>query len=433
MLDTSTRFTTPAIPMSDALAPVWSRLTSIVVDHARGATVVDIEGREYLDFTSGIGVTNTGHCHPAVVAAIREQAESLIHGQLNVVLHRPVLALIESLRRVVPPRLDCFFFANSGAEAIEAAIKLARRATGKPGIVAFHGGFHGRTHAAMSLTSSKAVYRAGYQPLPAGVSFAPFPYAFRYGWEAEDAAAFCLRELRHLFATQTSPDETAAILIEPILGEGGYVVPPDSFLRGVQAICQEFGMLLILDEIQTGFGRTGRFFALEHSGLEPDVLVMAKGLASGLPLSGIAAPRALMERWPASSHGGTYGANAIACAGANATLRVLAEERLVEKAARMGERLIARLTSLKAQDPRIGDVRGRGLMVATEFGVPGGVPDTALAKSIQQGCLTRGLLLLTCGPYDNVIRWIPPLVVTDAEVDRAVEIFTDVLHALPRD
>jgi len=264
------------------------------------------------------------------------------------------------------------------------------------------------------------------------VSLAPYPYGFRYGWEAEETSEFCLRELRHLFATQTSPDETAAVLIEPILGEGGYVVPPDSFLRGVQAICRELGILLILDEIQTGFGRTGRFFALEHSGLEPDVLVMAKGLASGLPLSSIAAPRALMERWPAGSHGGTYGANAIACAAANATLRVIAAERLVEKAARMGDRLIARLTNLKTQDPRIGDVRGRGLMVATEFGVPGGAPDTALAKSIQQGCVTRGLLLLTCGPYDNVIRWIPPLVVTDEQVDRALEIFADVLQTLPR-
>lgn len=410
----------------EALAPVWSHLTTLVADHAAGATLVDVTGREYLDFTSGIGVTNTGHCHPAVVAAIRDQAGRLLHGQLNIVLHQPVLSLAAELRTVVPAGLDTFFFANSGAEAIEAAVKLARRASGKPGIVVFQGGFHGRTHTAMSLTTSKAVYRAGYQPLPAGVTVAPFPDPFRHGWDPEASARFCLRELRHALATQTSPAETAAVLVEPILGEGGYVVPPDSFLRGVEQVCRELDLLLVLDEVQTGFGRTGRFFALEHVGIRPDILVMAKGMASGLPLSGVAASAALMARWPAGSHGGTYGANPVACAAAVATIRVLRDEGLLDNADAMGRRLRDRLADVARRDRRIGEVRGRGLMVATEFGAPG-APDPATARAVQRGCIERGLLLLTCGPYDNVIRWIPPLVVGAAEIDRAVEIFADAL------
>ncbi len=417
-------------PELESLAPVWSHLTTLVVDRAVGATLIDATGREYLDFTSGIGVTNTGHCHPRVVAAVREQAGRLLHGQLNIVLHQPVLQLARALTAVVPAGLDTFFFANSGAEAVEAAVKLARRATGRPGIIVFQGSFHGRTHLAMSLTTSKAVYRAGYQPLVPGVVVAPYPYPFRYGWEAEETARFCLRELRHLLVTQTSPEETAAVLIEPILGEGGYVVPPDSFLRGVEQLCRELGLLLILDEVQTGFGRTGRFFALEHAGVRPDVLVMAKGMASGLPLSAIAAPASLMARWPVGSHGGTYGGNAVACAAALATLGVLRDEGLVDNAAAMGRRLLDRLSQLARKDARIGEVRGRGLMVATEFGRAGGAPDPATARAVQKGCVDRGLLLLTCGPHDNVIRWIPPLVVTGAQIERAVEIFAEALAAV---
>jgi imidazolonepropionase-like amidohydrolase len=246
----------------------------------------------------------------------------------------------------------------------------------------------------MSLTTSKAIYRTGYQPLLPAVTVAPFPYAFRYDWDPEAASQFCLRELQHLLVTQTSPEETAAVLIEPILGEGGYVVPPDSFLRGVQTLCRELGILLILDEIQTGFGRTGRFFALEHSGLQPDILVMAKGLASGLPISALAASRSLMECWPVGSHGGTYGANAIACAAANATLRVIQDEGLVANAERMGRHLRTLLDRLKGR-LGIGDVRGKGLMVATEFGQAGGRTDGTRARAIQRGYVSS----VDCSSY----------------------------------
>jgi len=402
---------------------VWTRYTEILAERGEGAYLYGADGRRYLDFTCGIGVTNTGHCHPKVVAAAQAQAARLIHGQANIVYHRPMLELIEELLTIVPAGLDCFFFSNSGAEAVEASIKLARQVTGRPNIVVFQGGFHGRTVGTMSLTTSKTIYRAGYQPLMPGVFVAPFPYAYRYGWEPEETSCWCLDELRFLLKTQTAPKETAAMLVEPVLGEGGYVVPPPSFLPGLRQICDEHGILLIADEIQSGFGRTGKFFACEHFGVVPDILVMAKGLASGFPLSGIAARRELMEKWIPGSHGGTYGGNAVACAAAVATIRVMKEEKLVENSARMGEFLMERLRRLKEEYPIIGDVRGLGLMVATEFTALDGSPADATAKAVVKGCLGRGLILLTCGPYDNVIRWIPPLMVTRAQIEEALEIF----------
>jgi 4-aminobutyrate aminotransferase len=413
-----------------SLSSVWAHMSEAVIDRAEGAYLFDSSGRRYLDFSSGIGVANTGHCHPRVVAAIRDQAARLIHSQVNIARHGPLLALVEGLRKILPENLDSYFFASSGAEAIEAAVKLARRAAGRPGVVTFQGSFHGRTVGTMSLTNSKSIYRAGYQPLMPGVTVAPYPYAFRYGWDAEEASRFCLRELRHLFVSQTSPEEVAAVLIEPVLGEGGYVPPPASFLQGVAALCRELGILLILDEVQTGFGRTGKFFAFEHFGIEPDILVMAKGLASGMPLSAIAASRGVMARWPTGSHGSTYSGNAVACAAAAATIEVLREEDFLPRAARMGRLLHERLAEVARRSPRIGDVRGLGLMIATEFGEPGKTPESSFTKAVQRRCLERGLVLLTCGTYGNVIRWIPPLVVTEGQIDTAVGIFADAVMTL---
>ncbi|WP_322800138.1 aspartate aminotransferase family protein [Thermoflexus sp.] len=408
------------------LSPVWLRIFELEVAHGEGVYLYATDGRRYLDFTSGIGVTNTGHCHPKVVAAIQEQAARLLHGQINIVIHRPVLELVEELLTIVPAPLDTFFFANSGAEAVEAAVKLARYATGRPNIIVFQGSFHGRTHMAMALTTSKTIYRAGYQPLPAGVYVAPYPYAYRYGWDEETTLRFCLRELDLLLKSQTAPEETAAILVEPILGEGGYVVPPRGFLTALRERCDHYGILLIADEVQTGFGRTGRFFAVEHEGVAPDILIMAKGIASGLPLSGIAARADLMARWKPGAHGGTFGANAVACAAAVATIRVMKEEKLPENAAARGTELLEGLRRLAPRFPAIGDVRGRGLMVGVEF-TRNGEPDTALAKAVQAACFRRGLLLLTCGTYDNVIRWIPPLIVTAGQIQEGLHIFEEAL------
>jgi 4-aminobutyrate aminotransferase len=412
---------------SQHLSPVWSRYTDILVDRAEGAYIYASDGRRYLDFTSGIGVTNTGHCHPEVVAAAQEQVGKLIHGQVNIVYHEPLLDLAGELLTITPPGLDSFFFSNSGAEAVEAALKLARQATGRPNIIVFQGSFHGRTVGTMSLTTSNTIYRVGYQPLMAGVFVAPYPYAYHFGWTPAQTTEFCLRELRHLLVTQTAPSETCAMLIEPVLGEGGYVPPPPDFLKGVQQICSDHGLLFIVDEVQSGFGRTGRWFGHQHYDAQPDVIIMAKGLASGFPLSGIATRPDLMEKWIPGSHGGTYGGNAVSCAAAAATIRIIREEKLVENSARMGQHLVAGLRAMKEKYPGIGDVRGLGLMVAVEFTTAQGEPDTQTAKAVRVECLKRDLMLLTCGPYGNIIRWIPPLIVTQGQIDEALEIFDSAL------
>ncbi len=409
------------------ISPVWTRYTPIVAERAEGAYIYDQDGTRYLDFTCGIGVTNTGHCHPRVVQAVQEQAAKLLHGQANIIFHPPLVELAEELRTVVPDKLDSFFFSNSGAEAVEGAVKLARHATGKPNVIVFQGSFHGRTALTMALTTSKTIYRVGYQPLPAGVFVAPYPYVYRYGWSAEETVDFCLQEVEFLLKTQTDPSETAAILVEPVLGEGGYVVPPPGFLEGLRRICDEHDILLIADEVQSGFGRTGKWFAVEHFDVTPDIMVMAKGLASGLPLSGIAARRELMEKWIPGSHGGTYGGNAVACAAAVATIRVIREEGLLENAQRSGAWLMEQLRELQDEFPIMGDVRGLGLMIGVEFTNPDGSPATDLAKAVGKGCQKHHLLLLTCGPWNNTIRWIPPLTVTQKQMEEALSAFKDTL------
>lgn len=413
-----------------ALAPVWGRSWTLHAARGEGAYLFDTDGRRYLDFTCGIGVTNTGHCHPAIVAAAQAQTATLIHGQANIVDHEPMLQLVAALREVLPPALDTFFFANSGAEAVEAAIKLARQATRRTNIIVFEGSFHGRTVGAMSLTTAKSVYRAGYQPLMPGVFVAPFPYCYRYGWSEAETIQFCLRELEHLLHTQTAPDETAALLIEPVLGEGGYVPAPAAFMQELRALADRHKILLIADEVQTGCGRTGTFWACDQLGITPDILVMAKGLASGFPLSGIVVRRELMQRWPPNAHGGTYGGNAVACAAAAATVRVLQEAGLVANSAERGAQLLAGLRRLQRQHPMIGDVRGLGSMVAVEFTTAQGQPDGASARQVTQACFEHELLLLTCAAYGQVVRWIPPLIASSAQIEQALRVFEQALAHL---
>ncbi len=409
------------------LSPVWTRYTDIIAARAEGCTLVDQGGKKYLDFTCGFGVTNTGHCHPRVVEAIREQAGLLLHGQATIVYHQPMLELVRALLPILPPGIDGLFFGNSGAEAVEGAIKLARHATGRVNLISFQGGFHGRTAGALAVTTTKTVYRAGYQPLPAGVFVAPYPYAYRYGWSEEQTSQWCLEELNHLLVTQTAPHETAAVIIEPILGEGGYVVPPAAFLKGLQDLCRKYGILLILDETQSGFGRTGRWFALEHFNLQPDILVVGGGMGSGLPISGVFSRLDLMQQWVSGSHGGVFGGNALSAAAAVATLRALQDEKMLENAQERGAQLLSGLRALQLQYPLIGDIRGLGLMVGVEFRTPERKPDKAAAKAVIHACLEQGLILLTCGPYDNVIRWVPPLVVTAEQIDQALAVFAAAL------
>lgn len=409
------------------ISPVWSRSAEVFVDRAEGTYLYTTDGRKYLDFTTGIGVTNTGHCHPRVVAAIQDQATRLIHGQANIVIHEPMIRLTEELSQILPPALDTYFFSNSGAEAVEGAVKLARAFTGRTNIIVFQGSFHGRTHATMAMTTSKTIYRAGFQPLVPGIFVAPYPYAYYYGWDEESTVEFSIRELKRLLKSQTAPKETAAIVVEPVLGEGGYVVPPKTFLPELRKICDRHGILLIADEVQSGFGRTGRWFAMDHSDTIPDIVIMAKGMASGMPLSGLAAPHEMMEKWIPGSHGGTYGGNAVACAAAIATIQVMREEGLIQNAAEMGQVLMAGLAQLQEEFPEIGDVRGLGLMVATEFTRPDGQTWPERASAVAQSAYRAGLMLLTCGTDGNVIRWIPPLVVNRSQIQEALAHFAKAL------
>ena len=410
----------------DGVPSVWARYTDLVVERGSGSWLETIDGERYLDYTSGIGVTNTGHAHPRVAAAIAAQAARVIHAQQNIVYHQPGLALHERLPRYFPGGAEAgLFLSNSGAEAVEAAVKLAKAATRRPSVVAFRGGFHGRTHGTMALTSSGIKYRGHFEPLLGGVHFVPYPYPLRLG---PDALRVTLDALDELFATLVYPDDVAAFVVEPVLGEGGYVVPPDGFLPALRELADRHGILLIVDEVQTGFGRTGRFFATEWTGAAPDVVIMAKGIASGLPLSGILARRPLLDSFAPGSHGGTYGGNAVACAAALATLDVIEDEGLVANAQRQGERLLSGLRAATAGHPCVAEVRGRGLMVGLELAEPETLrPRSDLVTGILKGALDRRLLLLSCGTLGQVVRVIPPLVTTDDEIDLAVQVIGETL------
>jgi len=413
------------------MTPAWSRIFNFVADRAEGSYIYTDDGRKFLDFTCGIGVANTGHCHPKVVEAIQTQAANFIHAQANIVIHKPMLQLIEELRQIVPPSIDSFFFANSGAEAVENAIKIARVATGRQNIIVFSGSFHGRSAGTMALTTSKTVYRSGFGPLPSGVFVVPFPYAFRLGMTEQEAADFSLEELEHMLASQTAPKETAAILVESVLGEGGYVVPPKAFMKGLREICDRHKIMLIFDEVQSGFGRTGKWFGCEHFNVVPDIMTAAKGIASGMPLSGVFSSTDIMLRLDVGSIGGTYGGNAIACAAGVGTIRAIREENMLANAEERGIQLMTGLSKLQEEYSQIGDVRGKGLMIGTEFIVDGRAHKAKqLVKDVIHACEDKGLLLLSCGTYDNTLRWIPPLNVTAEQINEGLNIFSESLKAV---
>ena len=425
-----------SLPDHAVIPPVWGRITNLDVDRGEGSWLITRDGERYLDYSSGIGVTNTGHAHPRVAAAIAAQAQKLLHGQQNILYHEPGLRLYDRLPNLLPGGPFQAFLSNSGAEAIEASVKLARVSTGRPVILAFRYGYHGRTAQTMALTTAKDVYRGAFEPLPGSVYHTAYPYCYRAATGPHDPSACTCdweEQLELTFHQIIYPDQVAAIIIEPVLGEGGYIVPPPDFLPRLREITRRHGILLIADEVQTGFGRTGQMFAVMHYDVEPDILVMAKGIASGLPLSGILARQELMARWKPGSHGGTYGGNVVSCAAANATLDVIEDEGLVANAAERGAQFLTGLRALKAKYRAIGDARGLGLMVAIELVKPdegdGRVPDPDLTKRIQAEALARKLIVLTAGTYVNVIRIIPPLVTTADEVDQALSILDESLAA----
>src|SRR4051812_36730801 len=416
------------------VSPSYTRGYPLVIERGSGAMVEDVDGNVFLDCSAGIAVTATGHSHPDIVAAISAQAARFVHMSGTDFYYDVQVRLAEEIATIVPIRGGVrSFFANSGTEAIEACIKLARYATGRAGIIAFQGAFHGRTMGSLALTGSQAVQRRGFGPLMPGVFHAPYPYCYRTpaGLTPDAYVAECLGYIEHqLFTQLVSPDEIAAIVIEPIQGEGGYTVPPDDFLRGLRALSSKHGILLVVDEVQSGMGRTGKMFAIEHSGVEPDIVAIAKGIASGMPL-GVASARAELMTWPPGAHASTFGGNPVSCAAALATIKLL-KESLTANAAAVGGHLMGSLRGLAGKHRLIGDVRGRGLMIGVELVRDRQTKERATEErdAIVSACFARGLLILGAGK--NAVRFSPPLVLTREQADTAIAIFDQVLSEVAR-
>lgn len=402
------------------LSPVLGHYSWLEVDRGEGSWLITRDGRRVLDLTSGIAVTPVGHAHPKVVSAIQTQAAKLAHICAGVAAYEPNIALAEALGTIAPPGLDMVFFGNSGAEAIEGSIKLARQVTGRESIIVFRGGFHGRSVGAASVTTSKSLYRKGYGALLPEVHVAPYPYPLDWpakpAPDAETCGQQALAMIEQMLDHDVPAEQIAAILIEPVLGEGGYIAAPASFLQGLRDLATRIGALLLFDEVQSGFGRTGAWFAAQRFGVTPDVLVLAKALGGGLPLGAIVAPRALHERWRTSTHGSTFGGNPVSCASGLATLQVLKDEGLVERADLVGTIIVEELAPLR-RDPRVREIRTTGAMAAIEFA------DKATSKAAIHGALERDVLLITCGAHDQVVRFIPPLNIGEDDLRTGVRAF----------
>jgi len=421
----SERFVSPSLP----------KVYPLVAKRGQGAVIEDVDGNRFLDFAAGIAVCSTGHCHPRVVRAIREQAGRLLHICGADFYDTPYIALSVRLANLAlgdfPRKV---FLANSGAEAVEAALKLARYHTGRPYLLSFFGAFHGRTMGAVSLTASKPRYHRGFGPLLPGIVHVPYAYCYRcaYNLTYPDCDLACVRAIEEtLFAHSIAPDEVAAIFVEPVQGEGGYIVPPDGWLARLRALCDRYGILLVDDEIQAGLGRTGRMFAIEHWEIEPDIICLAKALGSGMPISAMIARAELMD-WPAGAHGSTFGGNPVCASAALTTLEVIEQDGLVENAGYVGDYLLGRLRQVAAEHPLIGDVRGLGLMIGVELVRDRQTKERATTETeeVMLGCFHRGLLVLPCGP--NTIRFSPPLIITREQAETAVQILAEAVAEVER-
>jgi 4-aminobutyrate aminotransferase len=407
-------------------SPSYTRIYPLVCACGSGAVIEDVDGNLFLDFTAGIAVTATGHCHPEVVAAIQDQAAKLIHMSGTDFYYAPQIDLAQRLAELAPGAASKrVFFTNSGAEALEAALKLARWHTGRSRALAFFGAFHGRTYGAMSLSGSKIVHRRGFSPLVPDIHHVPFPRGCQ-GCMSPGDVCTCVQQIEETVLKRIAPpDEIAALFVEPIQGEGGYFVPPPGFLPGLRQLCDRHGILLVADEVQTGFGRTGKLFAVEHWGVEPDIICLAKGIASGMPLGAIVAKGHVMD-WPPGSHASTYGGNPVSCRAALATLFLL-EREYIANAAERGRQLRQGLLALQRRFRHVGDIRGLGLMQAMDIVQPADKKtlDPARRDDIIQAAFHRGLLLLSCG--ESAVRFCPPLCVTAEQVDGALAIVAEVL------
>jgi 4-aminobutyrate aminotransferase len=417
--------------MPNRLAPSMAKdHPNLPVVKEEGCYYFGVDGKRYLDFTSGIAVTNVGHRHPKVVQAIKDAADGLMHGPSGVIMYESILRLADELAEIMPGDLDCFFFANSGTEAVEGALKLAKYVTKRPYVVSFTGGFHGRSLGALSVTTSKSKYRKFMQP--SGLTY-QVPYAnvkeCPPGSNQEEYVIEKLeKDFASLFSHQVTPEEVACVILEPVLGEGGYVVPPKGWLKKVREICDRHQILLIFDEVQTGFGRTGEWFAAQTFDVTPDIMAIAKGIASGLPLSATVASSELMKQWPLGSHGTTFGGNPIACSVALATLEVMKEENLLQNTREMGTYAVQQLESMKERHNVIGSIRAVGLMIGIEIIHPTtGEPNGEGLLKILDLALEKGVLFYLCGNHGEVIRMIPPLIVTKEQIDEGLRILDEAL------
>jgi 4-aminobutyrate aminotransferase/(S)-3-amino-2-methylpropionate transaminase len=405
-----------------------SNLLGVYADHAQNAELWDVEGRRYIDFASGIAVLNTGHVHPRMKAALAQQIEKLTHACFQVTPYEGYIALAERLNALAPgatPKKTIFL--STGAEAVENAVKIARFHTKRSAVIAFTGGFHGRTLLCIGLTGKVQPYKAGFGPMPPEVFHVPFPIPY-HGITADDSfAAF-----ENLFKADVDPARVAAIIIEPVLGEGGFYIAPPSFLQRLRQFCDQHGIVLIADEIQTGFARTGRMFAIEHSGVEPDLMTIAKSVAGGVPISAVIGKAAIMDAPPPGGLGGTFAGSPLGCAAGLATLDVIRDENLVERARTIGDRMVTRLKAMQARLPCIGEVRGLGAMVAIELvkNRDANAPDAELTKALTQAAGRKGLVLLSCGVRANVIRFLAPLTIAEALLDEGLQIVEDCLKEL---
>lgn len=413
------------------MPPMANRVTDLGIVKGRGCYLYTDDGRKILDFSSGIGVCNLGHNYPSVVEAAKEQMDKLVHGCHNVLYYESYVKLAEKLVEITGGNTKVYF-SNSGAEAVDGAIKLAKYVTQKPAIIGFKGAFHGRTMGAVSMTASNSKYRKYLETgLMNNVYYLDYPYLLHtpYPYDGKHVPDFYFKQFDELFSKLVSPDRVAAILMEPVQGEGGYVVPPKEWMVYVRELCDKYGILLIYDEVQSGFGRTGKMFAQEHFGIRPDIMTCAKGIANGLPLSAIIGKKEIMDQWPEGAHGGTFGGNPVSCAAANATIEAL-ENGIIDNAAKMGKYFMEKLNILKEKYSCIAEIRGLGLMIGVELIDEEGNPATELAKNIQKESLKEGLLILTCGSYKNCFRFIAPLIVGTDEIDLAVEIVDKVMERL---
>jgi 4-aminobutyrate aminotransferase len=401
---------------------VWAKTTDLQVVRGAGCRVVDVDGVEYLDFTAGIAAASTGHCHPKVVQAIADQAARFVHAQQNVYSHDLLEPLAARLDEITPAPIDTFFFANSSDEAVETAVKIAKHATGRQHVIAFDGAFHGRSHLTLAMSTARSIDRAGYAPLTPGVFIAPFPDP--HASDQEEEVSNALRGLDRILQTQVPAEEVAAIVIEPVLSERGYIPTPKEFLAGIARRCAEHGILFVADEVQSGFGRTGRMFAIDFHDVEIDMMVMAKGIASGFPFAAVGMRRSIDDAWRVGSQGGSTNGNPIGCAAALATIDVLTAPGFLDHVHARGQQLIDALRDLQQLDPALVYVRGRGLMVATEFDSP------ERAAAVLEHTLREGrVILMRAGTRNRTIRWMPPLVVSADEVGEAVHAFAAAIRA----